>query len=129
MRPDAAMVDGLRDNAWTLRLCPGTTPLSLCPPHSAGHELRLRGPSRRTAPAGNLVVPAPEAAVVDRIKDMIIRGGENIYPKEIETVLHRHPAVLETAVIGGPHEVYGEVPVGKPDKPGLRKTLQQATQS
>jgi long-chain acyl-CoA synthetase len=48
--------------------------------------------------------------LVDRIKDMIIRGGENIYPKEIETVLHSHPAVLEAAVVGTPHEVYGEVP-------------------
>jgi long-chain acyl-CoA synthetase len=49
--------------------------------------------------------------IVDRIKDMIIRGGENIYPKEIETVLHGHPAVLEAAVIGAQHPVYGEVPV------------------
>ena len=49
--------------------------------------------------------------IVDRIKDMIIRGGENIYPKEIETVLHLHPAVLEAAVVGAPHEVYGEVVV------------------
>ena len=49
--------------------------------------------------------------IVDRIKDMIIRGGENIYPKEIEAVLERHDAVLETAVIGVPHEIYGEVPV------------------
>ena len=49
--------------------------------------------------------------IVDRIKDMIIRGGENIYPKEIESVLARHDAVLETAVIGMPHELYGEVPV------------------
>jgi acyl-CoA synthetase (AMP-forming)/AMP-acid ligase II len=49
--------------------------------------------------------------IVDRIKDMIIRGGENIYPKEIETVLHGHPAVLEAAVVGAPHPVYGEVPV------------------
>ncbi len=49
--------------------------------------------------------------IVDRIKDMIIRGGENIYPKEIETVLHAHPAVLEAAVVGRPHPVYGEVPV------------------
>jgi len=48
--------------------------------------------------------------LVDRIKDMIIRGGENIYPKEIETVLYGHPAVLEAAVVGTPHEVYGEVP-------------------
>ncbi len=49
--------------------------------------------------------------IVDRIKDMIIRGGENVYPQEIESVLARHDAVLEAAVIGAPHEVYGEVPV------------------
>ncbi|WKK10898.1 AMP-binding protein [Rhodococcus ruber] len=49
--------------------------------------------------------------LVDRIKDMIIRGGENLYPKEIENALATHPAVLESAVIGAPHEVYGEVPV------------------
>ncbi len=39
---------------------------------------------------------------------MIIRGGENIYPKEIEEVLYRHPAILEAAVIGMPHPVWGE---------------------
>lgn len=49
--------------------------------------------------------------LVDRIKDMIIRGGENIYPKEIENALATHPAVLEAAVIGAPHATYGEVPV------------------
>ncbi|MFJ9905829.1 class I adenylate-forming enzyme family protein [Streptomyces sp. NPDC101152] len=49
--------------------------------------------------------------LVDRIKDMIIRGGENIYPKEIEIVLHTHPAVLEAAVVGAPDPVLGEVPV------------------
>ncbi|WP_329018285.1 class I adenylate-forming enzyme family protein [Streptomyces sp. NBC_01601] len=49
--------------------------------------------------------------LVDRVKDMIIRGGENIYPKEIETVLHDHPAVLEAAVVGCPDEVLGEVPL------------------
>ena len=49
--------------------------------------------------------------LVDRIKDMIIRGGENIYPKEIESVLAGHDAVLEAAVVGAPHPVYGEVPV------------------
>jgi len=49
--------------------------------------------------------------IVDRIKDMIIRGGENLYPKEIEDVLYGHPSVLEAAVIGAPSEVYGEVPV------------------
>ncbi|MFF9364504.1 class I adenylate-forming enzyme family protein [Streptomyces griseoluteus] len=49
--------------------------------------------------------------LVDRVKDMIIRGGENIYPKEIETVLHDHPAVFEAAVVGRPDDVLGEVPV------------------
>jgi len=49
--------------------------------------------------------------LVDRVKDMIIRGGENIYPKEIESVLYRHPEVLEAAVVGRPHDVLGEEPV------------------
>ena len=49
--------------------------------------------------------------LVDRLKDMLIRGGENIYPKEIETVLHGHPAVLESAVVGAPDPRLGEVPV------------------
>jgi long-chain acyl-CoA synthetase len=42
---------------------------------------------------------------------MIIRGGENIYPKEIEDVLASHPAVLEAAVLGMPDETWGEVVV------------------
>jgi long-chain acyl-CoA synthetase len=46
--------------------------------------------------------------VVDRKKDMIIRGGENIYPAELEAVLHEHPAVAEAAVVGVPDEIYGE---------------------
>ncbi|HEX4109633.1 MAG TPA: long-chain fatty acid--CoA ligase [Solirubrobacteraceae bacterium] len=46
--------------------------------------------------------------IVDRTKDMIIRGGENIYPREIEEVIYEHPGVLECAVIGIPHEVRGE---------------------
>lgn len=47
--------------------------------------------------------------VVDRIKDMIISGGENIYPVEIEKVLASHPAVVESAVVGAPDEKWGEV--------------------
>ena len=46
--------------------------------------------------------------VIDRVKDMIIRGGFNIYPRDIEEVLNEHPAVAEVAVIGVPHETYGE---------------------
>jgi len=44
-----------------------------------------------------------------RKKDMIIRGGENIYPVEIEAVLHKHPKIEEAAVIGVPDEYWGEV--------------------
>ena len=49
--------------------------------------------------------------VVDRKKDMIISGGENIYCAEVENVLAGHPAILEVAVIGRSHEKWGEVPV------------------
>lgn len=49
--------------------------------------------------------------IVDRLKDMIIRGGENIYPKEIENAFYTHPAVLEVAVVGAPDVVYGEQPI------------------
>lgn len=47
--------------------------------------------------------------IVDRKKDMYISGGENVYPAEIEQVLHRHPAVHMAAVIGLPDEIWGEV--------------------
>ncbi|NDZ17686.1 AMP-dependent synthetase [Variovorax sp. WS11] len=50
-------------------------------------------------------------SIVGRLKEMIIRGGENIYPKEIEDVLHDFPGVLEAAVIGAPHETLGEIVV------------------
>ncbi|NBE50189.1 long-chain-fatty-acid--CoA ligase [Streptomyces boluensis] len=46
--------------------------------------------------------------IVDRAKDLIIRGGFNVYPREIEEVLHTHPAVSLAAVIGVPHDSHGE---------------------
>ena len=49
--------------------------------------------------------------LVDRAKDMIIRGGENIYPREIEAVAHGLPQIAEAAVVGRTHPVYGEEPV------------------
>jgi long-chain acyl-CoA synthetase len=49
--------------------------------------------------------------LVDRAKDMIIRGGENIYPREIEAVVHGLPQIAEAAVVGRAHPVYGEEPV------------------
>jgi feruloyl-CoA synthase len=58
--------------------------------------------------------------LVDRKKDMIISGGENVYSTEVEQVLYKHPDILEAAVIGVPHEVWGEtvtaVIVPKPEK-------------
>jgi long-chain acyl-CoA synthetase len=46
--------------------------------------------------------------IVDRKKDMIIRGGFNVYPREIEEVLYGHPSIVEAAVLGVPHERHGE---------------------
>jgi fatty-acyl-CoA synthase len=46
--------------------------------------------------------------VVDRIKDVIISGGENIYPAEVENALRDHPAVVECGVIGVPDDKWGE---------------------
>ncbi len=63
--------------------------------------------------------------VEDRLKDMVISGGENIATPEVERVLYEHPAVLEAAVVGMPHERWGEVPravvVLRPGRGGGRR--------
>jgi fatty-acyl-CoA synthase len=100
---------------------------SECPPGEAG-ELIIRGPHvcngywnnpRATAEAlrdgwlhtGDLARRDEEGyyTIVGRLKDMIISGGENVYPAEVESVLHAHPAVAEAALIGVPHQKWGEV--------------------
>lgn len=48
--------------------------------------------------------------IEDRLKDVIIAGGEKVYPREVEETLYEHPAVLEATVVGGPHSLKGEVP-------------------
>src|SRR6266571_5368500 len=64
--------------------------------------------------------------IVDRKKDMIIRGGYNVYPREIEEVLYEHPAVAEAAVIGLPHPALGEeVGAAVVLKPGADVTAEQ----
>ncbi|WP_406456530.1 AMP-binding protein [Streptomyces sp. NBC_00876] len=65
--------------------------------------------------------------IVGRIKDMIIRGGENVYPREIEEFLHRHPKIADVQVVGVPDERYGEeilacvVPADPADPPTVHE--------
>ncbi len=99
----------------------------VCPPDTPG-ELLIRGAHvtpgywnnpDATAKAirdgwlhtGDLAVRDIEGyyRIVGRLKDMIISGGENIYPAEVESAMHAHPAVAEAALIGVPHEKWGEV--------------------
>ena len=64
--------------------------------------------------------------IVDRKKDLIIRGGYNVYPREIEEVMHEHPAVAEVAVIGLPHAELGEeVGAAVALKPGASATPEE----
>ncbi len=60
--------------------------------------------------SGDIGIRDPDGSyrIVDRKKDMIIRGGYNVYPREIEEVLYAHPAIVEAAVIGVPDEKLGE---------------------
>jgi acyl-CoA synthetase (AMP-forming)/AMP-acid ligase II len=63
--------------------------------------------------SGDLVREDPDGFiyVVDRLKDMLISGGENVYPAEVERALVTHPAVAEVAVIGVPHPRWVETPL------------------
>ena len=62
----------------------------------------------------------------DRLKDMVITGGENVYPAEVESVLYAHPAIAECAVVGAPDEKWGERVVAVVVlKPGATLTLDE----
>jgi long-chain acyl-CoA synthetase len=64
--------------------------------------------------------------IVDRKKDLIIRGGLNVYPREVEEVLYEHPSVAEAAVIGVPHATLGEeVAAAVALKPGTRASADE----
>jgi long-chain acyl-CoA synthetase len=71
--------------------------------------------------------------IVDRKKDLIIRGGYNVYPREVEEVLYEHPAVLEAAVVGAPDERMGEevcaAVVLRPEVSASAEELQQHVKS
>jgi acyl-CoA synthetase (AMP-forming)/AMP-acid ligase II len=67
----------------------------------------LRGGWMHTGDAGRLDAEG-YLFIQDRVKDMIVSGGENIYPREVEEVLFCHPAVADAAVIGVPDEQFGE---------------------
>jgi len=69
--------------------------------------------------------------IVDRADDMLIVGGENVYPAEVEDALYEHPDVAEAAVVGAPHEIKGEAPVAyvvlEPDADGNEAELRRFT--
>ena len=79
--------------------------------------------------SGDLAVVHPDGyiEVVDRAKDVIVSGGENISSVEVESMLYEHPAVLEAAVVGVPDSRWGEVPkalvVLKPNQPANEQDL------
>jgi long-chain acyl-CoA synthetase len=64
--------------------------------------------------------------IIDRAKDMLIRGGENIYCVEVENVLYDHPAIMDAAVVGKPHRTLGEEPAAVVTlKPGAEATEEE----
>ncbi len=64
--------------------------------------------------------------IIDRAKDMLIRGGENIYCIEVENVLYDHPAVMDAALVGIPHRTLGEEPAAVVTlKPGAHATEEE----
>jgi acyl-CoA synthetase (AMP-forming)/AMP-acid ligase II len=88
---------------------PSVTPGYWRRPEETAHAF-LPGGWFRTGDAGSLD-EGGYLFIRDRIKDMIVTGGENVYPAEIESVLAGHPAVADVAVIGVPSDKWGETPL------------------
>ena len=87
-----------------------------------GHRRRTAGCTPATKPA---IDPDGYLRITGRIKDMIIRGGENISPKEIEDCLREHPAVADAYVYGVPDDFFGEG--GRRGRPAVGRTCSQTT--
>mmetsp|Transcript_1114 Transcript_1114/g.3394 ORF Transcript_1114/g.3394 Transcript_1114/m.3394 type:complete len:322 (-) Transcript_1114:202-1167(-) len=84
----------------------------------------------RTGDSGRLDPTRGCLTLEDRIKDMIIRGGSNIYPREVEEVLLTHEAVSEVAVVGVPHLEWGEeVAAALVPPPGTRREAREALEA
>ena len=79
-------------------------------PVSCAIEVRHRKPGTKldNRKDGRYAGRVRLAVVLDRIKDMVVRGGENVYPREIEEFLYGHPAIEDVQVIGVPDDKYGE---------------------
>jgi fatty-acyl-CoA synthase len=77
-----------------------------------GDPEKPRKPSTRRAGCTRATWPSSTrtafCSIVGRSKDMVIRGGENIYPREVEEFLYRHPSVLDVQCVGVPDAKYGE---------------------
>lgn len=76
---------------------------------AATEEALIEGKWLRTGDIGALRSDGKLVLSGSRIKDIVIRGGENVYPAEVEAVLHRHPDILEACVFGLPDPRYGEI--------------------
>ena len=86
----------------------GTVTITFLNPGGADHVLSGQPMSGQVLWPGAEMDAEGNLRIVDRVKELIIRGGYNVYPSEVEAVLYEHPDIIEAAVIGIPHDHYGE---------------------
>jgi acyl-CoA synthetase (AMP-forming)/AMP-acid ligase II len=122
----AAAVPVDADDPWVIIYTSGTTgrPKGVLVTHAGSEAIMLAGcVAGQVTPASVCLTALPvwqhtgdvatigddgHVRIVDRIKDMYISGGENVYPAEVEELLYQHPAVSQAAVVGAPDERWGE---------------------